>query len=137
MRLRPSLAMLLSVVVMLTTLSISGPYWVEGQFRGITLLNAQSVDETSVATQFQGADPPTSCVVYIEWGAGTSAGVIQIEEAFVSTYAGTWAQLQVVSWAAASVTDAIHLTGVYGAVRTRISTAIVGGTVTTRLYCRR
>jgi hypothetical protein len=74
-----------------------------------------------------------SMVFYIEWGAGTSAGAVQLEEAHDENYAGTWLAIGApVAWAAALKTDAVHLSGAYGAVRARISTNIVGGTINVR-----
>lgn len=72
-------------------------------------------------------------VVYIEWSAATSAGGVTIEEAHDKDYAGTWAEIQVVPWSAESSCDAIHVTGTFGAIRARISTTVVGGTVTAYL----
>lgn len=74
-------------------------------------------------------------VVYVVWGAGTGAGVVTIESAYTSTYAGTWAPLTTVTWSAASKTDLFAITGVHGALRTRVSTTVTGGTVNTYFLC--
>lgn len=72
-------------------------------------------------------------VFYVEWGAATSAGTVVIEEADNKEYAGTWKTVGTCAWVAASQVDAVHLYGAYGALRARISVAVVGGTVTVRM----
>lgn len=67
---------------------------------------------------------------YATFGAGTSAGVVTIEGAPVSDYSGTWASLGTLTWSAASKVETLRIEGAHLAVRARISTAIVGGTVT-------
>lgn len=69
--------------------------------------------------------------IYVEWSAGVTAGVVTIETAPSNDYAGTWATMQTVSWVSASRVDRFSFTGAFGAVRTRVSTAITNGTVTT------
>jgi hypothetical protein len=97
------------------------------------LLNAQSVDETSVATPaaFEQSGC-TQAVHTIEWGTSVSAGVVEIEAAASSAYAGTWAPLGTITYASGSPKSETFVTyGPYKAFRHRISTAISGGTVTT------
>ena len=69
----------------------------------------------------------------VVWGAGTSAGAVSVEAAESASYAGTWANLCTVTWSAASKADVCNVTGAYKAIRHRISTAVVGGTVTTSI----
>lgn len=71
--------------------------------------------------------------VYVTTSAGVSAGVVSIEEAPSTDYTGTWSVVGTVTTSTASSTSAVHLTGTYKALRTRISTAITGGTVTTHI----
>lgn len=105
--------------------------------RAERLLNAQTIINTAVAVT--GQPDPRDCresVVYIVWSAGTSAGAVQVETANDATYTGTWAPLgDPVAWTAVSRQDVVQITGVNVALRTRISTAIVGGTVTTWFAC--
>ena len=68
--------------------------------------------------------------IHVIWSAGTSAGVIKIEEAQSTAYAGTWATLATVSWTAASKVDNVKMEGTFKYIRCRISTTVVGGTVT-------
>jgi len=98
------------------------------------LLSAQSVDETAST-----ALTPTSVAhirelaVYVSWGTGVTAGVVQIETADDPAYAGTWAPLATVTYASgAPKQDIVQITGVALYVRARISTAIANGTVTVR-----
>ena len=71
----------------------------------------------------------TSMMIYADFGAGTSAGVITIEDAPVPAYPGTWAQQATISWSAASKIGSALVTGNFINRRIRISTNIVGGTV--------
>lgn len=72
--------------------------------------------------------------VYVIWSSGTSAGAVSIETANTTDYAGTWAVLAPVPWTAASRADIVQVSGVMKAIRARISTNVVGGTVSCRLY---
>jgi hypothetical protein len=73
--------------------------------------------------------------VYIAWGASTSAGAVTVETAHDTAYTGTWAPLAVVNWATQSKEDVVQITGVHLAIRARISTTVVGGTVSAYLTC--
>jgi hypothetical protein len=67
---------------------------------------------------------------YIVFGAGTSAGAIQIESSHLEGYAGTWAaEGSPTAWSAASKAHKVSITGSSYVTRARISTAVVGGTV--------
>lgn len=69
--------------------------------------------------------------IVVEFGAGTSAGAVVVEEAARPEYAGTWVTLATISWAVASKVGSASVDSVKGALRTRISVAIVGGTIDT------
>lgn len=67
--------------------------------------------------------------IYVVFGVGTTAGVVEIEGAYREDFTGTWSNIATVSWAAA---DRVHLsavTGVHQAVRLRVSTTVLGGTM--------
>ena len=67
---------------------------------------------------------------YIMFSPGTSAGAVQIESAHLSGYTGTWAaEGSPVAWVAADRVHKLSITGVSFVSRARISTGIVGGTV--------
>jgi hypothetical protein len=68
-------------------------------------------------------------VFYIVGSSGVASGAVQIEEAHDSTYGGTWAAVGAAVTVAADTTKVVHLTGCVGALRARISTVVVGGTV--------
>src|SRR3990172_6687260 len=67
--------------------------------------------------------------IYIVWSAGTSAGAVTLETAHAAAYAGTWDALLTMAWSSASKVDIIQFSGCYKALRARISTDIVGGTL--------
>lgn len=68
---------------------------------------------------------------YIVFGPGTSAGAIQVESAHENGYTGTWApEGPPIAWVAASRVHKLNIQGISYVSRARISTAIVGGTVT-------
>ena len=73
--------------------------------------------------------------IYVEWGVGTTAGVVTIESASSAAYTGTWAPLGTVTWSAASKADIIQITGVHLALRARISTGVTGGTINAWFTC--
>ena len=74
---------------------------------------------------------------YVVFGPGTTAGAVMIESAHDPAYTGTWAQLgSTVTWSAASKIHTVSVTGVYLAMRARISTAVTGGTVTVVMISR-
>lgn len=72
--------------------------------------------------------------IYVNTSNGTvSTGAVTIEEADDPAYAGTWSVIQTVTPVQNS-NVAVHLSGVYKALRTRVSTALTGGaTVSTRI----
>jgi hypothetical protein len=102
------------------------------------LLDGQFAAEDAVATpepfRYAGTEETTH---YIEWGEGVSAGEITIETAPKPAYDGTWAPVATVTFDG-SVTPApkqeyVRVQGQYGAMRHRISSVVLDGTVTTRI----
>lgn len=70
---------------------------------------------------------------YIDWSAGVSAGVVTLETADAVGYAGTWSTILAVTQTGASRQDVVVAPRApYRAIRARISTNIVGGTVTVK-----
>lgn len=66
--------------------------------------------------------------VFYIYGTGTvSAGAVQIEEAHSSGYSGTWDAVASPVTVVSNTVDVVRLTGCYGALRARVSTAITGG----------
>lgn len=70
---------------------------------------------------------------YVEFSSGSAAGVVLIETASDENYAGTWAVLSTVTWSAQSKSHYVALTGVFRAIRARISSAVTTGTVNVRV----
>lgn len=66
---------------------------------------------------------------YIVGTAGIAAGAVQAEEAHDKDYTGTWAPNGAPVNAVVSGLATVKITGVSAASRLRISTAIVGGTI--------
>lgn len=67
----------------------------------------------------------------IKGSAGIASGKVQPETADASDYSGTWAQIGGGEVAVVASTELIiQFTGVYKFIRCRISTVLVGGTVT-------
>jgi hypothetical protein len=93
------------------------------------LLTGQSALNTAALLPFDAGSKAEGTLVHVTFGAGTTAGVVVIEGAPTPTYAGTWAILATITWAAASRTHETFIAGSYLGRRVRISTAIVNGTV--------
>jgi len=68
--------------------------------------------------------------VYVIWSSGCTAGGVTYETAASADFAGTWRMLAVIPFSAANSVDLIQNLASVGVVRARISTEIVGGTVT-------
>ena len=64
--------------------------------------------------------------------AGIASGAVQVETADVCGYAGTWAPLGSAQTLVASTEIIVQITAPVGCLRTRVSTTVVGGTVTTK-----
>jgi hypothetical protein len=62
--------------------------------------------------------------VPVQWGNGTTAGVVAIESAPNKDYTGTWSNLTSFTWAAANSVDVWRGTGPFGAIRARVTTTI-------------
>lgn len=66
--------------------------------------------------------------IYISWTTAVTAGVVTIETSYDPAYIGTWAPLGVVTFAGtAPKQDVVQITGIHGAVRSRLSTGTTGG----------
>lgn len=99
--------------------------------RLIDALATQTAAQLAAATLGPGtATRAKEWVAYAKFGAGTTAGVVTVEAASDPNDAGTWASIGTLSWSAASKTEKLNFTGIHSAIRARISTNVVGGTVT-------
>lgn len=69
-----------------------------------------------------------STVVYVIFGAATTAGSVVIEAAHDKNYTGTWANLATIAWAAATRVHQAYIPGPQIAIRVRV-VSVTGGTV--------
>ncbi len=125
---------LLSLAVLL--LLLAAP--VTAQQRGRFVLDeVLLVGVTTGSAVFQ-LDSIRALAVIVECVDTPSAGAVQLEEAYDSAYVGTWALIDTaVVCTGADMTLTIPVTERYmRAIRVRVSTTIVGGTVTVRLTGR-
>jgi hypothetical protein len=70
--------------------------------------------------------------VYVLFGTGTGAGKVRVQSAPYHDYPATfvWAnEGNTIDWAAADSTKVARLTGLFGALRLDIDTAVSGGTI--------
>lgn len=95
----------------------------------VPLLVAKSAQDVAAEVPADVLPQATEVAVYVAFGAGTNAGTVLVEGAHVPNYAGTWALLGTVAWAAANRSHLVAITGAHRALRTRISVAVTGGTV--------
>ena len=98
------------------------------------LWTLQSAATTGNGTPWNTRASLPTTIYFVAWSDGCSAGAVTLETAATAAYAGTWAPLVTVSWSAASKTDVIQVFAPIGVIRARISTNIVGGTVTVTAY---
>ena len=72
----------------------------------------------------------------VEFDHTSAAGVVVIETAadnnYPTNYAGTWAILATVTWAAIDKSHHVAIAGSFRSLRARISSAVTSGTVTVR-----
>ena len=70
-------------------------------------------------------------IVYVEFDHTSDSGKVTIESAFTPDYAGTWAQVgtSTIDWATIDTVKSLSVTGVFGALRARISTACTTGSL--------
>ncbi len=70
--------------------------------------------------------------VYILFGTSTTAGTVQLQSAPYHDYPGSnvWAnEGSAIAWGAADSTKALHIDGLYGALRLDITVAVANGTI--------
>lgn len=66
--------------------------------------------------------------LYVTFDHTSAAGVITLETAPSADYAGTWASIGTVTWAAIDKAHYVSVTGTFKSVRARISSAVTSGT---------
>lgn len=99
-----------------------------------TMQNAQSTGNGTVV----GAAAMSKCretAIYLVPSAGITSGAVTIESAHDAAFTGTWAPMGSALSLVASTEQIVQITGVHLNLRARISTTVVGGTVTAILVC--
>lgn len=69
-------------------------------------------------------------IVYVQFSSASAAGKMQIQTAHAQDYGGTWANVgSTIDWAANTSEKYAAVTGIFGALRVNIDTAVTSGTV--------
>jgi len=88
-----------------------------------TTLNVAALIPDSLSGQF------VEFTLYVKFSTGAAAGAVVIETAWDQADPDTWANIGTVSWAAEKKTHYVSVTGVFSALRVRISSAVTSGTI--------
>jgi hypothetical protein len=105
------------------------PYFAEW----ITMLEgASAFDETSEAIA---VNPSYAQSVEIFWSSGCRDGEVIVECAGSKNFSGEWAALHRFPWSGDNRLELYEHNGPCVFIRTRITKAVTGGTVTTKLQC--
>jgi len=96
--------------------------------RQLQLISAGATAAEGKMGPEDGLSNARSMAIFVEFGAGTSAGSVVIEAAHSKSYAGTWANLATIAWAAASRVHQAYIPGPQIAIRVRV-VSVTGGTV--------
>jgi hypothetical protein len=99
----------------------------------LTLINAQSAQDTVGNVGISEAAQMTEYGIDVVFNGTAAGGAVVIEAAHTPDFAGTWAVLSTVTFAAANKCHHVAITGVFRTLRARISSAITGGTVSVYL----
>ena len=96
----------------------------------VLLKDASAFDETSEAIA---VNPSYAQSVQVHWGKGAKDGEVIIECADVKSFSGTWAELKRMPCTGSNRLDLYEHNGPCVFIRARITKAVSGGTVTTKL----
>src|SRR5688572_22779177 len=97
----------------------------------LVMLNAaRDYDETSESIAVNSSSAQS---VQVHWGAGATSGEVIIECADSKNFSGTWAELKRIPCTGSNRLDLYEHNGPCVFIRTRITRALSGGTVTTKL----
>lgn len=72
-------------------------------------------------------------VAYLIWSSGCSAGTVVLEGALDRTNTDTWQTIDTFAWTAASKEDIRSYDESYQVVRFRVTSNVVGGTITAKI----
>ena len=67
------------------------------------------------------------CTVYVTFDHTSAAGQVTIETAADQAYPDLWAEIETVDWAAIDKAHYVSITGVFDAVRVRITSEVTAG----------
>lgn len=93
------------------------------------IIDAQTAQNSAGQVPYGNSGTYTEAAFYVAFNGTAAAGAVVIETAHDPNYAGTWANLATVTFAAASRVHHVAVTGVFRALRARISSAVTSGTV--------
>jgi hypothetical protein len=97
----------------------------------VVMLNAaKDYDDTSESIPVNSSYAQS---VQVHWGAGATDGEVVVECADSKTFSGTWAELKRMPCTGSNRLDLYEHDGPCVFIRTRITKAVAGGTVTTKL----
>src|SRR6266851_5567772 len=96
----------------------------------VLLKDAAGFDETSEAIA---VNPSYAQSVQVHWGSGARDGEIIVECADAKSFPGTWAELTRMPCTGSNRLELYEHNGPCVFIRTRITKALSGGTVTTKL----
>lgn len=99
----------------------------------LTNASAQNATGTTIGSGFMARCRESA--IYLKPTASITAGAIQVESADDPNYTGTWAAIGSALTLTAGTQTLVQVTGVHMALRTRISTGVTNGTVTTVFVC--
>ena len=91
--------------------------------------DATTGDGVAVSVPTAGNENVREHMFYITGSTGVTAGAVTLETAPTVDYAGTWGTITTAVTVPAEETTPVSVRGLYLAVRARISTDVVGGTV--------
>lgn len=98
----------------------------------VMLNSASKFNETSEAIAVNNSYAQS---INVHWSKEATDGEVTIECADSKTFGGTWAELKRVPFNGANRLDLYEHNGSCVFIRTRITKAILAGTVTTKLQC--
>jgi hypothetical protein len=130
--------LLAGALVALGLVAMADTTWVNNdvQTRGPSTLQNAATTGNGTVLKVNGTTKETA--IYVTWSAHTTGGVVTLEASDDAAYAGTWAPLATVTWAAASTKILVMVTGSVQNIRARISSNVTNdgtaGTVTVTAY---
>jgi hypothetical protein len=105
------------------------PYFAEWV---VMLSSATDFNQTSEAIAVNASYAQS---INVHWSKGAADGEVMIECADSKNFGGTWAELKRLPFNGENRLDLYEHNGPCVFIRTRITKAILGGTVTTKLQC--